>query len=78
MRRSPFLRIHATQLEMAELGIGKQPPAGEQRRADTGTEGEHDDGAGTTAAAAEAHLRDAGGIGVVQHQHRPAEGLRRQ
>jgi len=46
--------------------------------ADAGTEGQHDDGAGTALTAAEAHLGDAGGVRVVQHQHRPPERLGRQ
>src|SRR6516162_5922204 len=61
---------------MPELGVRKELPAGKERGADAGAEGEHDDRAGAIAAAAEAHLGDAGGVGVVQHQHRTPERLR--
>src|SRR5215813_6547498 len=62
LRRGPLLRVHSAQHEVSELGIRKELPAGEERGADAGAEGEHDDRPGAALTAAEAHLGDAGRI----------------
>ncbi len=56
------------QLHVPELGVGEQLAVDEQRRADAGAEGQHDDRALHAAARAQAHLGEAGRIGIVEEQ----------
>src|SRR5579883_2769608 len=76
--RCPLLRVHAAHLEMAELGVRKEPALDEQRRADARAERHHDDGPFEPPAGAPAHLGEAGGVGVVQEHDGPLERARRE
>src|SRR5438132_1416675 len=75
-RRGPFLGVHAAELEVPELGVGKELAAGEKRRADPGAEGQHDHRAFAAPARTPAHLGEPRGVGVVEEQHRSPERLR--
>src|SRR6185312_2312477 len=66
--RSIFLRVHAVQLHVAELRVGEEPAVDEERRADAGAEGQHDDGTPHTAAGAETHLGETRRVRVVEEE----------
>ena len=66
--RSEFLRVHAVQLHVPELGVGEKPAVDEQRRPYAGAEGQHDDRAFDSPAGAQAHLREAGRVRIVQEE----------
>jgi hypothetical protein len=60
---------------VAELGVRQQRAVDEHGAADAGAERQHDHGAAPVAARAEPHLREACGVGVVQHHDRAGRAL---
>ena len=70
--------IGAIQLDMPQLCIRQQMTIGKQRRSQAGANCNHQDYTIATAARAKAHLRQASGIGVVNHADRATGQLRKQ
>src|ERR1700683_3656397 len=74
--RGQELGIAAMKLEVSELGVSHQLPVHEQRRADTGAEGQqHHDPLRVLARTASRDLGHTGRVGVVQEHYRPADQL---
>ena len=64
------LSILAPDLQMAQLSIGQQLPVDEDGAPDTRPQGQHKHDAIVSPAGSKFHLGDAGGVGIVEQQHR--------
>ena len=70
-----LFRVTAVHFDVAELRVRDEQTVPEEGGSQTGADGDHQHRAGLPAPGAVAHLRQAGGVGVVQHPDRTAGGL---